>query len=215
MHSWMKEIKLITWDLDGTLYPNSTDFSDEINRRKIEKVAKHLNISVQDAEVKFEQIRSKLLSHTKTLDYLGLDGSQFFLKLWEEMPLELFIKKNNRLVQLFDKIEFPHQALLTNSNSIENIKRKLKLIGLNTKYFKYIITSVEVGFNKPNLKIFEELINQSKLRPSEIMYVGDREKVDIIPAKKIGMKTCMVGSKSVDADMSVRSPVELLEMFNR
>ncbi|MDH5533600.1 MAG: HAD family hydrolase [Candidatus Pacebacteria bacterium] len=211
----MKEIKLITWDLDGTLYPNSTDFSDEINRRKIEKVAKHLNISVQDAEVKFEQIRSKLLSHTKTLDYLGLDGSQFFLKLWEEMPLELFIKKNNRLVQLFDKIEFPHQALLTNSNSIENIKRKLKLIGLNTKYFKYIITSVEVGFNKPNLKIFEELINQSKLRPSEIMYVGDREKVDIIPAKKIGMKTCMVGSKSVDADMSVRSPVELLEMFNR
>ena len=103
--------------------------------------------------------------------------------------------------------------MLTNSNSRENIKRKLELIGLSSERFEFIITSVEVGFNKPHSKIFEQLINQSKLKPSEIIYVGDREIVDIIPAKKLGIRTCLVGGISKEADLSVASPVELLEMF--
>lgn len=213
MYSWIKEIKLITWDLDGTLYPNSQEFSDEINRQKLEKVAKHLNCSIEEAKVTFDKIRSELGSHTKTLDELGLKGAKFFLNLWVEMSLEKYIKNNPQLVKIFSQVKFPSQAMLTNSNSRENIKRKLELIGLSSDHFDFIITSVEVGFNKPSPKIFEELIRRSRLKPNEIIYVGDRERMDIIPAKKLGMRTCMIGGESKEADISFKTPLELLAMF--
>ena len=108
MHNWLKKIKLITWDLDGTLYPNNREFSDEINRRKLEKVARHLNCSVEEAKETFDKIRSELGSHTKTLDKLGLQGSDFFLNLWVEMPLEKYIKKKSSISKFIfsDNISF-------------------------------------------------------------------------------------------------------------
>jgi len=218
MKNWLKNIKLITWDLDGTLYPANPDFSKEIEKRKIEKVAAYLNTSINEAKIEFNKILTETKSHTKTLDKIGIDGTQFFLDMWRDISLNLYIQKNPELVDLFSKIQIP-KAMLTNSNSRESIKKKLNLIGLKTDQFKFIITSVDVGYNKPHPKIFKALIEKaqtlshSPILPGEILYVGDREKLDIIPPKKLGIKTCLVGKTSNEADICVQNPLELCTML--
>lgn len=57
------------------------------------------------------------------------------------------------------------------------------------KYFDVVIASAEAGCEKPDLKIFNMALEQAKCNPSEAVMIGDRLDNDIIPAKKLGMKT--------------------------
>lgn len=60
------------------------------------------------------------------------------------------------------------------------------------KYFDVVIASAEAGCEKPDLKIFNMALEQAKCNPSEAVMIGDRLDNDIIPAKKLGMKTVWV-----------------------
>ena len=45
-----------------------------------------------------------------------------------------------------------------------------------------LTTSRTVGYRKPHPKIFEDMIDQLGVKPSEIMYVGDDALNDVAPA---------------------------------
>ena len=45
---------------------------------------------------------------------------------------------------------------------------------------------------KPDKKIFEMALNRAGCRPEQAMMIGDRIDNDIIPAKKLGMKTIWI-----------------------
>ena len=51
----------------------------------------------------------------------------------------------------------------------------------------YLTTSETVGYRKPHPKIFEDMIEQLDVEPSEIMYVGDDALNDVAPARAMGM----------------------------
>lgn len=48
----------------------------------------------------------------------------------------------------------------------------------------YLTTSETVGYRKPHPKIFEDMIEQLDVEPSEIMYVGDDALNDVAPAEQ-------------------------------
>ena len=50
----------------------------------------------------------------------------------------------------------------------------------------YLTTSETVGYRKPHPKIFEDMIDQLGVKPSEIMYVGDDALNDVAPARAMG-----------------------------
>lgn len=60
------------------------------------------------------------------------------------------------------------------------------------KYFDVVVASAEAGCEKPDSKIFNMALKQAKCNPSEAVMIGDRLDNDIIPAKKLGMKTVWV-----------------------
>jgi len=62
-------------------------------------------------------------------------------------------------------------------------------------------------------KALEEEIKKSHLPPEEILYVGDRVKVDVLPAKEVGMKTGLVWDKSEKADYSFEKIEDILSLF--
>jgi haloacid dehalogenase superfamily, subfamily IA, variant 1 with third motif having Dx(3-4)D or Dx(3-4)E len=57
--------------------------------------------------------------------------------------------------------------------------------------FSCIILDEEVGISKPNSEIFEILKSNLGELSKNCVYVGDKIDVDIIPAKKSGLKTCL------------------------
>lgn len=210
---WQKKIKLICWDLDGTLYPDNPKLKQHINDLIIDSVALKNNWSNDVAVEKLRQKISKFKSTTKSLSELGVDGTQFFINIWESINLNLYLKINKKLSKLFN-ISKIKNSIFTNSNTLKNVKTKLEAIGINPKDFTFIMTSTQIGFTKPDKRVFEAIIKKSKLEPEEILYVGDRDSVDIIPAKKIGMKTCMVRNFSKHADICLKNPEEVLKLFN-
>ena len=63
----------------------------------------------------------------------------------------------------------------------------------------YLTTSETVGYRKPHPKIFEDMIEQLDVEPSEIMYVGDDALNDVAPARAMGMVS--VWYKQEDAEL--------------
>jgi len=84
-------------------------------------------------------------------------------------------KKGYKIVVLSDQWHFSQEALMP-----KRLYRK----------FSEVIVSCEVGMRKPNLKIYNLLLDKLKLKPKQILFI-DNQEWNIKPAKKIGIKTIL------------------------
>lgn len=74
------------------------------------------------------------------------------------------------------------------SNYYGNVKTVLSELGLVSQ-FDSIIDSAIVGIRKPDRRIYQIIINELNVNPSNIIVVGDSYNNDIIPPKLLGCKT--------------------------
>ena len=58
------------------------------------------------------------------------------------------------------------------------------------------VTSVDVGFSKPDLRIFASALDVAGSRPSQCVMVGNSEHADIAPAIMLGMRAILVAIES-------------------
>jgi putative hydrolase of the HAD superfamily len=80
------------------------------------------------------------------------------------------------------------------SNTFVSTKREVKLalhnLGLD-QYFDAIITSVDVGYEKPHEEIFRVALQELGLQPSEVVMVGDRIEKDVVGANRMGIASIL------------------------
>ncbi len=88
------------------------------------------------------------------------------------------------------------------------IKQWEKLIGLGlNNIFDIVVTSEEVGFEKPDVRIFERAIKKMGLKPEECIMVGDKTDIDVEGAKESGMHTVLVkGNKKLKSSVEAVKP---------
>ena len=68
--------------------------------------------------------------------------------------------------------------------------QRLILAGLN-HYFDPVVTFTDTGEHKPSAKPFKRALSLLKLKPDEVLFVGDNYDRDIVGAKNAGLKTCL------------------------
>lgn len=105
------------------------------------------------------------------------------------------------------------------SNSMTGVPRDfLEREGL-ASYFDAVILSRDVGFRKPDPKIFSIALRKLGLRPSEGVHIGNSFGEDVVGAKRAGMKTVLVGEEErwgeVGPDLTIRSIIELPSALRR
>jgi HAD superfamily hydrolase (TIGR01549 family) len=68
------------------------------------------------------------------------------------------------------------------------------------EYFDFVLTSQEVGYEKPSTKIFQKALGMAKLMPNEVIFVGDSAIDDYQGSKAVGMQPLLIdrGSKNHD-----------------
>jgi putative hydrolase of the HAD superfamily len=64
------------------------------------------------------------------------------------------------------------------------------------QYFTYFFTSTELGFEKPDLRFFQKILEEVNCLPDQCIMVGNDYEKDIIPAKSLGMKTILFDEKN-------------------
>jgi HAD superfamily hydrolase (TIGR01509 family) len=57
------------------------------------------------------------------------------------------------------------------------------------EYFRYLFTSRELGFKKPDPTFYREILRRMELQPEDCIAVGNDYEKDIVPAKSVGMYT--------------------------
>jgi len=110
-------------------------------------------------------------------------------------------------------------GILTDGVTIKQWEKLIRL-GIHP-FFDEVVTSEEYGLGKPNVEFFNYGLKKIKLKPEEVIYVGDRVDKDILPAKSVGMHTIRIlqgkYSETPDevSDYKIKSISELSKLIEK
>jgi len=104
-------------------------------------------------------------------------------------------------------------SLFTNAK-LENTLRTLEVINIDSNWFTHVISGDDIKARKPALDGFHRVIEKSGIPAKNILYVGDRVDVDILPANQLDLQTCLVYGRSSEANYSFFKFDELLSLQN-
>jgi len=211
------DVKVLVWDFDGTLYRAVPAFHQVILDAAYKVVAKHTGWSLAHATEEFHKVyKVTTPSSTETaakLSGIPLKQAAIECELAKEDRAK-FISRDEKLIDMFRRLSgFTHFIL---ANGIrEKVLPALDILGVPRSTFVDVVTSEVVGVTKPQPDGFLYIMKESGLPASAHMMIGDRETVDLVPAKKLGMRTCYVWSeeKSLVADVTIPTVYEILDVL--
>jgi HAD superfamily hydrolase (TIGR01549 family) len=213
-HEAMKDnIQHIWFDMEGTLTvrtPKMNQAHDDLRHGSYaEATGRPLTDDVRN---EFNEAYSKYGSNSAVFSSLGLPSDHWqkqLHRLDETKLLEPNEVIRGTLIQLKEVVPI---SIFTNF-TMDTILATLAAIGIDPKWFSHILSGDNVSNRKPALDGFHKIIELSGKSAGEIMYVGDRVNVDILPAKEVSMKTCLVWGHSDEADYSFESFDGLLALI--
>ena len=212
----MAKPKLIIFDLDGTLYPfkDASDstiltskFYEDLKVRVFDFLAERLEMPKEKVSLEYERIKKAYNDQTSIgleKEY-GIDRFEYFENTWNTDPKN-YVKQNKLLPKIFKRLD-GRTAILTSAPRIWT-EKVLKYLGVYN-FVKNSVFTGEPDIRKPNPKAFQIVLEHFKVQASQACSIGDQEATDILPAKKLGMKTVIVGSKSKHADFQIKTINEL------
>ena len=186
----MKKYKAIIFDLGAVILNiNYQNTIDEFTKLGVNNAATFYSKKVQTNL--FNQIETGMISSDEFLKALQKETKNANInqveKAWNAMLLDLPEER----VHLIKKLKNNHTIyLLSNTNAI-HIHAFKKQLG-NRKWFAFcklfdkMYLSHELGLRKPDVKIFEYILNEQKLKAEEVFFIDDSPQ-HIASAKKIGI----------------------------
>lgn len=184
----MAEIKLIAFDIDGTLIDSRDDIVDAVNfmleRLGLEalpfkQIVSYIGTGVQDL------IRQALGSHLDMLE----EGLSIFEKYYQQHATNksrLYPGVKQTLQFLSDKKKL---VVVTNRNR-QMAESSLEAFGL-IAFFDKIFAAKGDSCLKPDPCQLNSIFKQFSFTRSQVMLVGDMD-LDVISGKKAGILTCGV-----------------------
>ncbi len=146
----------------------------EVEDGTIDEVTFCRNLSMLiDKELTFEEVKNAWLAFIVGLDESKLDYIENLKNKYN-----LYILSNTN----------PFIQSWAQSSDFSSKERPLN------DYFKKIYASYEMGYIKPNRKIFELMVEDAHLIPSETLFIDDGES-NITIAKEMGFKTYLAKKK--------------------
>ena len=221
-----KKIKLITFDLDDTLWDNMPTITRaEIDTRKWieDRVGKIEWGSFKD----FLHLREELILEDESIkwDISKLRKEIFRRKINHVEPekfkndlvnnaFNIFIKKRHEVI-LFDGVE----------TAIKELSKKYQL-GILTngnadifkfdigKYFNFSISCLEAKDSKPNRSHFDKAKEITKINFNEMLHIGDHQINDIFGAFNLGIETLWFNNNNEKWNQNFAKPLEFSDWNN-
>ena len=197
----MNEIKLIVFDMDGTVY-DMKDMAENNFEISVAYLMDHFHYSFEDAKLFLEAHQiypyafSGSGSSTQLFVQMGAD-----LRHWNEYRSALFdfdrIKKENA-VRVEDLLFFKKIApivLLTNNTSM-NTKYVLDQIKIDISIFDKVQCNDDPRATVSKISSMKQLIDEYRISPEEALSIGDRYQIDAKTMLELGGKAIIVKDPS-------------------
>lgn len=196
-------IKGVIFDLDNTLeewLPHEAAVEAEFAQRLADKhsidpdqfvkVFDHIKISYLHSR-SLPQDYGRDMWFSETLAHFGIyeeDIPSLVEHYWEDLlgRVKLFPGAMDVLEELKQDYKL---GLLSDSDGARYYKeQRIKRLRIG-RFFDAILTSDDIGANKPHPRCFLEAAERLGVRPEECVMVGDHPEVDLVMAKELGMTT--------------------------
>lgn len=180
-------IKYISLDLQGTL--SDSKFSDNFWIETIpQKYSKKFNISLQEAK---EVLKEKFKEYD-VYNILYYDDKYWSEYLGFSTKQELDKSKirpsiNERLYEYLSKIDLPKIIISTTTNLFINYE-----LGEKVNDFEKIYSACDYFNTGGKTKdVYEKIAEELKVKPNEILHIGDNYLMDVENAEKAGLNSIL------------------------
>lgn len=218
----MRGYKAILFDLDDTLL-NRDKAVDKMFLIILEKCYEDVKQSVKkDMLQKFKEHDSR--------DYGYSDKTKVLESLFDEFPPKYRLPSNyiqdfwnnnfpncfsinQNTIKIINTIKMQIQVAIITNGSTQRQKAKIIKTNLN-RCFDIVIISEEVGFRKPDKRIFELALNKLNVQPEDALFVGDDIEKDIGGCQNADIKGIWFNPYMVKNDTEV-TPYAEIHSFDR
>ena len=173
----IENIKWLFFDMGSTLVDESAAY--ESRMRNVAKIANVTYEYVYETAIRFYKENKK--GDLETMKLLNVEKPE-----WKHEDEILYSDTEDCLKKLSGKYKIGVIA-----NQSLGTEKRLKNFGL-LKYVELVIASAEKGIAKPDKRIFEIALNRANCESAQSIMIGDRIDNDIVPAKKLGMRTIRI-----------------------
>ena len=171
-------IKWIFFDVGSTLVDETEAYD-----HRVRDVIAGTNITFQEFDdMRIALARQGLDGNSAAIKHFGLTKTPWHSE--DEVPYPDAKSTLAALIQMGYKLGIIANQKLGTAERLENW-------GLR-QYFDVIAASVEIGYAKPDKRIFEKALEMAGCTAREGVMVGDRLDNDMIPAKALGMRTVWI-----------------------
>ena len=204
-----KKIKLITLDLDNTVWPNNkviveaekamwdfvfTKYPEIYNDYDDKRISEiRVTLVEKNPNLKFDltTFRKEIIKHI--LQEVGADESE--ATYYSNEAFNEFFKSRNK-VQLYKDAKIIIERLFrkTKVASLSNGNADLKLIGID-HVFDFSINSKDVQSNKPSPDHFLKALELTKCEADEVIHIGDCPINDVGGARNCNFNTIWFNSE--------------------
>ena len=187
-----KNVKWLFFDLGSTL----VDEGPSYRLRVLE--------AIEGSDVTFEEFDSKRKKFAEDLVCGDKEAAAYYgltLKPWRCDVEDIYDGVKDLLIGLRNK----GYRLGVVANQLQGTEQRMTKWGI-IDYFDFVIASYEAGVSKPDQEIFLMALDKAGCKPNEAYMIGDRLDNDILPAKKLGIKTIWVRQGVVAVYQNVPSP---------
>ena len=213
----LSDVEVIIWDIDGTLYPLSEETSQAVLESAYQVIERHTGWPRHKTIEEFEKVHNKVtLSQTEAVAVIcNIPVTQAAKETDHHFNRTQYVKRDEKLITLFEQLRGLRHFVLGNGAQ-KTILEGLAALGLQPGTFDEIVTSETVGVNKPKDNGFRYILEKTGMPPAQHLMIGDREKVDLVPAHALGMKTCLVWSlkPGMIADITLPSVYDLTQVLS-
>lgn len=190
MKNKQKSVEAIVFDLDGTLYV-SEPFNDTVDDAAAAYVADIRNITriaaldlIRQTRLELQRRHGTIQTLTIVCETLGGNIRGLHRALAEELKPELFLVKDERVIELLSLLSKQFQLYLLTNNNRTMTDRILELTGIDPSLFQAVITIEHSWTPKPNSALLDDIMQMVALPPEKVLFVGDRYDIDLkLPAE--------------------------------
>jgi putative hydrolase of the HAD superfamily len=201
-------IRYILFDLDNTLYPQSSGLWEAIGDRINLYMMERLGMDSAEVSRKRDDFLAAFGTTLNALrHYYGIDPDEF-LAFVHDLPLRNYIGYDPALDRMLERMP-PRKVIFTNADAL-HARRVLACLRI-TRHFERIIDIHALEFiNKPDRRAYLKALDYISARPEECVFVED-SLINIRPARGMGMLTVLVrnGGDTDGADHHIRRVTEL------
>ena len=100
--------------------------------------------------------------------------------------------------EMLENLQAKGYRLFAASNSFGNLQRSRLEKADILKYFEDTYISMDIGYDKPDIRFYQEALRRCGLQAKEVLMIGDSMTTDVIGAQKAGMDALFFGRQKDD-----------------